>query len=56
MMGLSGHLDGIPGLSRAAQLHLLGNTVVPAQASRALELLGVRWQEGRVGTWRGCGR
>ncbi|MEV3858717.1 DNA cytosine methyltransferase [Streptomyces sp. NPDC050095] len=35
MMGL----DGIPGLSRAAQLHLLGNAVVPQQAAHALEIL-----------------
>ncbi|MFZ3555809.1 DNA cytosine methyltransferase [Streptomyces sp. BH055] len=39
MMGLHGHLSGIPDLSRAAQLHLLGNSVVPRQAARALEML-----------------
>ncbi|MFE2175679.1 DNA cytosine methyltransferase [Kitasatospora sp. NPDC059462] len=41
IMGLdSGHVTGVPGLSRSAQLTALGNGVVPQQASAALELLG----------------
>ncbi|MFE0173689.1 hypothetical protein ACFWZ2_15340 [Streptomyces sp. NPDC059002] len=39
MMGLYGHVTGTPGLSRAAQLRLLGNSVVPQQAAHALEQL-----------------
>ncbi|MFE2870453.1 hypothetical protein [Embleya sp. NPDC059259] len=39
-MGLpAGHVTGVPGLSRTAQLHALGNGVVPAQAAAALRLL-----------------
>ncbi|MFJ1931683.1 hypothetical protein ACIPLC_15785 [Kitasatospora sp. NPDC086801] len=39
-MGLdSGHVTGVPGLSRSAQLTALGNGVVPQQACAALELL-----------------
>ncbi|MEV0961245.1 hypothetical protein AB0J25_01255 [Streptomyces sp. NPDC049910] len=32
-------MTDVPGLSRAAQLRLLGNSVVPQQATRALEIL-----------------
>lgn len=39
MMGLDGHVTGTPGLSRAAQLRLLGNSVVPHQAARAMGIL-----------------
>ncbi|MCX5206924.1 DNA (cytosine-5-)-methyltransferase [Streptomyces sp. NBC_00237] len=40
MMGLpTGWITHTPGLSRAAQLHLLGNSVVPQQAAHALNLL-----------------
>ncbi|MFJ7244465.1 DNA cytosine methyltransferase [Kitasatospora sp. NPDC098652] len=40
IMGLdSGHVTGVPGLSRSAQLTALGNGVVPQQACTALELL-----------------
>lgn len=40
VMGLdAGHVTGVPGLSRAAQLTALGNGVVPQQACRAMELL-----------------
>ncbi|MBT2396663.1 DNA cytosine methyltransferase [Streptomyces sp. ISL-100] len=40
MMGLpSGWVTAIEGLTRAAQLHLLGNSVVPQQAALALDLL-----------------
>ncbi|RAJ61680.1 DNA (cytosine-5)-methyltransferase 1 [Streptomyces sp. Amel2xB2] len=39
-MGLpAGHVTGVPGLSRAAQLKALGNGVVPQQAAAALRLL-----------------
>jgi DNA (cytosine-5)-methyltransferase 1 len=40
LMGLpAGWVTGVPGLSRAAQLRVLGNGVVPAQASAALRVL-----------------
>lgn len=40
MMGLpEGHVTGVPGLSRNAQLKLLGNGVVPRQAEAAIRLL-----------------
>ncbi|MCJ0872915.1 DNA (cytosine-5-)-methyltransferase [Streptomyces sp. AP-93] len=40
MMGLpEGHVTDVPGLSRGAQLHLLGNGVVPQQATCALGIL-----------------
>jgi DNA (cytosine-5)-methyltransferase 1 len=40
MMGLpTGHVTGVPGLSRARQLKALGNGVVPQQATAALRLL-----------------
>lgn len=40
MMGLpEGHVTGVPGLSRSAQLKLLGNGVVPRQAEMAIRLL-----------------
>ena len=43
MMGLpSGHVVGIPGLSRAAQIKALGNGVVPQQARAALQILIAR--------------
>lgn len=39
-MGLPpGHVTGVPGLSRAAQLKALGNGVVPAQAALAVRVL-----------------
>lgn len=39
-MGLpAGHVTAVPGLSRNAQLRILGNGVVPAQAAYALRLL-----------------
>ncbi|MDI2128745.1 DNA cytosine methyltransferase [Yinghuangia seranimata] len=40
LMGLDpGHVTAVPGLSRTAQLRLLGNGVVPRQAAHALDLL-----------------
>jgi DNA (cytosine-5)-methyltransferase 1 len=40
LMGLpAGHVTGVPGLTRTAQLHALGNGVVPAQAAAAIRLL-----------------
>ncbi|MEU3710512.1 hypothetical protein [Streptomyces catenulae] len=40
MLGLpAGHVTGVPGLSRAAQLKALGNGVVPQQAAGAVRLL-----------------
>lgn len=40
MMGLdAGHVTGVPGLSRAAQLKILGNGVVPLQAAAAVRAL-----------------
>ncbi|MFD8695364.1 hypothetical protein [Kitasatospora purpeofusca] len=40
MMGLpAGHVTGVPGLARAAQLKALGNGVLPDQATAALHLL-----------------
>lgn len=40
MMGLpAGHVTGVPGLSRAAQLKAIGNGVCPQQATAALEQL-----------------
>lgn len=40
MMGLpAGHVTGVPGLSRKAQLRLLGNGVVPPQAVHAIRTL-----------------
>ncbi|MFI5808622.1 DNA cytosine methyltransferase [Streptomyces sp. NPDC051561] len=48
MMGLpTGWVTNTDGLTRAAQLHLLGNSVVPQQAAHALEALLVRWGEDR---------
>lgn len=42
-MGLpDGHLTGVPDLSRTAQLHALGNGVLPAQAVAAIRLLVCR--------------
>lgn len=42
MMGLpAGHVTDVPGLSRKAMLHCLGNGVVPQQGAYALRLLGV---------------
>ena len=39
-MGLpAGWVTDVPGLSRNAQLHALGNGVVPQQAAAALHLL-----------------
>lgn len=44
MMGLpEGWVTAIEGLSRAAQLHLLGNSVVPRQAAHAIETLAQGW-------------
>ncbi|MBI0301186.1 hypothetical protein JBE04_43825 [Streptomyces sp. PRKS01-29] len=43
MIGLDGHVTGTPGLSRAVQLRLLGNTVVPHQATLALTVLVPGW-------------
>ncbi|WP_052305081.1 DNA cytosine methyltransferase [Stackebrandtia nassauensis] len=40
MMGInSGHVTDVEGISRTAQLRLLGNSVVPAQAEAAVRLL-----------------
>ncbi|MFD9879970.1 DNA cytosine methyltransferase [Streptomyces alboflavus] len=40
LMGVElGHVTGVPGLSRSAQLRVLGNGVVPAQGVAALRLL-----------------
>jgi DNA (cytosine-5)-methyltransferase 1 len=40
MMGLGeGHVTAVPGLDRNAQLHAIGNGVVPQQAAMALRLL-----------------
>jgi DNA (cytosine-5)-methyltransferase 1 len=39
-MGLpAGYVTAVPGLSRNAQLRILGNGVVPQQAAHALRLL-----------------
>jgi DNA (cytosine-5)-methyltransferase 1 len=39
-MGLpAGHVTAVPGLTRNAQLRILGNGVVPQQAAAALEWL-----------------
>jgi DNA (cytosine-5)-methyltransferase 1 len=39
-MGLpDGHVTAVPDLTRAQQLHALGNGVVPQQAAAALRLL-----------------
>ncbi|MBC9719403.1 DNA cytosine methyltransferase [Streptomyces sp. TRM66268-LWL] len=43
MMLPAGWVTGTPGLSRAAQLHLIGNSVVPQQAAHALDLLLTDW-------------
>jgi DNA (cytosine-5)-methyltransferase 1 len=44
MMGLPlGHVTGVPGLPRSAQLKALGNGVVPQQAAAALRLLWARF-------------
>lgn len=43
MMGLpEGHVTGTPGLSRAQQLRMLGNGVVPQQAAMAIQCLVAR--------------
>ena len=43
LMGLDdGHVTAVPGLDRNAQLHALGNGVVPQQAAAALRLLLAR--------------
>ncbi|AQW55254.1 hypothetical protein ACIQPP_05390 [Streptomyces violaceusniger] len=43
MMGLPlGHVTGVPGLPRTAQLKALGNGVVPPQAVAALHYLLTR--------------
>lgn len=43
MMGLPvGHVTGVPGIPRGAQLKALGNGVVPQQAAAALRLLAER--------------
>jgi DNA (cytosine-5)-methyltransferase 1 len=40
MMGLpAGHVTGVPGLPRSAQLKALGNGVVPQQATAAVRHL-----------------
>ena len=40
MMGLpAGWVTGVPGIPRNAQLHALGNSVVPAQCSEARRIL-----------------
>lgn len=42
-MGLdTGHVTGVPGLTRNQQLHALGNGVVPQQARVAIQLLAQR--------------
>jgi DNA (cytosine-5)-methyltransferase 1 len=42
LMGLpAGHVTGVPGLSRAQQLRVLGNGVVPQQAAAALRELSI---------------
>lgn len=39
-MGLpEGHVTGVPGITRNDQLHVLGNGVVPQQATEALRRL-----------------
>jgi DNA (cytosine-5)-methyltransferase 1 len=39
-MGLpEGHVTAVPGVSRVAQLKMLGNGIVPAQMALALRLL-----------------
>ncbi|MEV5607143.1 DNA cytosine methyltransferase [Streptomyces sp. NPDC052225] len=51
LMALSeGHVTGVPGLSRTAQLKALGNGVVPPQAVAALHILLNRAEPG---TWAG---
>ena len=43
MMGLpTGHVTGVPDLSRAQQLKILGNGVVPQQAAEATQQLTQR--------------
>ncbi len=43
MQGLpAGHVTGVPGLPRGAQLKALGNGVVPQQAAAAIRLLADR--------------
>lgn len=40
MMGLAtGHVTGVPGISRNDQLKMLGNGVVPRQAAAALRMM-----------------
>lgn len=47
MMGLNaGHVTGVPGIPRGAQLKALGNGVVPQQAAAALRLLAARADAG----------
>lgn len=47
LMGLDpGHVTGVPGLSRTAQLKALGNGVMPQQATAALRLLTVAADSG----------
>jgi DNA (cytosine-5)-methyltransferase 1 len=49
MMGLpAGHVTGVPGLTRTAQLKALGNGVVPQQAAAAIRLLHARAIDGAV--------
>lgn len=49
LMGLpAGHVSGVPGLSRNAQLKLLGNGVVPVQAAHALRLMLTASATGRA--------
>ncbi|MCX4792464.1 hypothetical protein OG369_42575 [Streptomyces sp. NBC_01221] len=48
-MGLpAGHVTDVPDLSRAQQLHALGNGVVPQQAEAALRLLLARSETSAV--------
>jgi DNA (cytosine-5)-methyltransferase 1 len=55
MMGLpQGHVTAVPGLDRNAQLHAIGNGVVPQQAAAALRLLLERAEAAPVVTARGA--
>lgn len=57
MMGLpQGWVTGGEGLPRGTQLRLLGNSVVPHQAARALEILLPRGIPAHVPAQRACPR
>lgn len=45
-MGIPGHVTGVPGLTRAQQLHKIGNGAMPQQAYVAYEYLLRQIQQG----------